>query len=152
MHKRDAKGGYYSHAMIYSPGVVVFRDDSGGWTTPLQVDVLTSPAVNAGAVRQNFRGGDAEELEAKIEETMRERMARVLLLFEKQGAKDLVLGSFGTDAFRNDVAMVARIWADLVGVQGGQFKDVFERIIFAILGRDTFEQFGRAFNERVKGR
>src|ERR1700676_3459584 len=30
-HKRDPKAGYYSHAMICSPGVIFFRDDGGGW-------------------------------------------------------------------------------------------------------------------------
>jgi len=49
LHNRDTKGGYYSHAMIYSPGVLIFRDDDGGWVEPLEVDILTSPAVNAGS-------------------------------------------------------------------------------------------------------
>jgi hypothetical protein len=38
-------------------------------------------------------------LEARIEEVMRERMARVLCLFRVRGLRYLVLGSFGTGAF-----------------------------------------------------
>lgn len=94
-HKHDPKAGYYSHAMIYSPGVTFFRNDDGGWTDPLEADVLVSAAVNAGEVRKT--GKDAED---KIETVMKERMARVLFLFNQQGVKNVVLGSFGTGVFQ----------------------------------------------------
>ena len=101
LHNHDPKSGYYSHAMIYSPGVVFFRDDYGGWTEPLEADVLVSAAVNAGEVRNSwycyFAGiGD----EVTIEAEMRERMARILFLFDQQGIRNVVLGSFGTGVFR----------------------------------------------------
>lgn len=146
-HNRDPKGGYYSHAMIYSPNVVVFRDDQGGWVEPLAVDVLTSAAVNAGVVRQTLRGRLAgqREVEARISATMEERMARILFLFESQGAKDIVLGSFGTGVFRNDIATVAGIWTKLLFTREARFKRSFENIVFAVLGRDTFATFEEVF-------
>lgn len=146
-HNRDPKGGYYSHAMIYSPNVVVFRDDQGGWVEPLAVDVLTSAAVNAGVVRQTLRGrlaGQGDE-EARITATMEERMARILFLFESQGAKDIVLGSFGTGVFRNDIATVAGIWTKLLFTREARFKRSFENIMFAVLGRETFATFEEVF-------
>jgi len=94
-HRRDPQAGYYSHAMIYSPGVIFFRDDEGGWTEPLEADVLVSAAVNAGVAR---RAGEGAEV--RIEAAMRERMARVLFLFSQQGVRNVVLGSFGTGVFR----------------------------------------------------
>jgi uncharacterized protein (TIGR02452 family) len=94
-HKRDPQAGYYSHAMIYSPGVVFFRNDDGSWTEPLEADVLVSAAVNAGVARRT-----GEDAEAQIEAVMRERMARVLFLFSEQGVRNVVLGSFGTGVFR----------------------------------------------------
>ena len=78
-HNHDPRGGYYSHAMVYSPNVVVFHDDQGGWVKPLVVDVLMSAPVNAGVVRQTLRGrmgGESEE--QKIAQTMEEHMARIL--------------------------------------------------------------------------
>lgn len=104
LHKRNSKGGYYTHAMIYSPSVLFFRDDDGGWTEPLEADVLTSAAVNAGAARNTLHGrvaGKGEEV--KIEAAMKERMARVLFLLQASDARNLVLGSFGTGVFRWDV-------------------------------------------------
>ena len=40
--------------MVYSPNVVLFRDDNGDWRSPVEVDVLTSAAVNAGEIRREL--------------------------------------------------------------------------------------------------
>ncbi|EPT02471.1 hypothetical protein FOMPIDRAFT_1059238 [Fomitopsis schrenkii] len=149
VHARDRKDGFYTHAMIYSPGVIVFRDDGGGWVEPLDFDVLTSAAVNAGVVREKLKDRlDEAEIEGKIEKIMRERMARILYLFEKQGVKDVVLGSFGTGVFRNNVNLVANIWADLLVETGARFRRSFDHVTFAILGRATFEEFESVFERR----
>ncbi|KAI9064780.1 hypothetical protein FKP32DRAFT_1611019 [Trametes sanguinea] len=149
LHNRDPKGGYYSHAMIYSPGVTVFRDDHGEWVEPIQVDVLTSPAVNAGVVRETLHGRVAgDSVEGKIEQVMRERMARILFLYEMKGVRNLVLGSFGTGVFRNDVKTIATIWADLLMGDNARFKDSFDHIVFSILGKETYETFRTVFENR----
>ncbi|KAK7692313.1 hypothetical protein QCA50_003938 [Cerrena zonata] len=145
LHNKDPKNGYYSHAMIYSPGVIVLRDDQGGWVEPLKIDVLTCAAVNAGVVRQGISIITKVEKEKKIRKTMKERMARILFLFEQQGIKNIVLGSFGTGVFRNDVEIVAKLWGELLLVDKARFKRSFEHIVFAVLGRDTFETFEQIF-------
>lgn len=155
LHKRAPRGGYYSHAMVYSPGVVVFRDDHGGWAEPLAVDVLTSAAVNAGVVRQQsvkrqLGGGQAaaqaEAEEERIAKAMKERMGRLLYLFESHGVKHVVLGSFGTGVFRNNVRTVASIWAELLLEEDARFRQSFDHVLFAILGRETFTEFEDVFS------
>jgi uncharacterized protein (TIGR02452 family) len=151
LHDRDRKGGFYYHAMVYTPSVVVVRNDGGDWVSPFEIDVLTSAAVNAGDVRSKNDKGDrvnSAELERRINATMMERMARVLFLMEQQGAKNIVLGSFGTGVFRNSVEVVARIWADLLTSQGARYKHSFDRVVFAILGTSTYSAFGEAFRKR----
>jgi uncharacterized protein (TIGR02452 family) len=143
LQKRDPKNGYYSHAMIYSPDIHIFRDDDGGWTVPITVDVLTSAAVNAGIVRRKPHSA----IESQIERVMRERMTRILSLFEKQGATHLVLGSFGTGVFKNNVEMVASVWKDLL--LGTRFKHSFRRVVFAVLGAETFQKFKEILEARV---
>jgi hypothetical protein len=150
LHKHDPKDGYYSHSMIYSPRVVLFRDDRGNWNEPLEVDILVSAAVNAGLVRRKLRETGSTD-ESMLEAAMRERMARVLFLFERQGVKDLVLGSFGTGVFRNKVDLVATIWADLLSIDGARFKDSFNRVVFAILDEKTFDEFRETFEKRTEG-
>ncbi|KAI0669409.1 hypothetical protein C8Q78DRAFT_176051 [Trametes maxima] len=149
LHNRDPKGGYYSHAMIYSPGVTVVRNDSGDWVTPFQVEVLTSPAVNAGVVRNTLHGRVAGPgVEDRIEQAMRERMSRILFLFETKRVRSLVLGSFGTGVFRNNVNTIARIWADFLVGDHARFNHSFDHVVFAILGNDTYEEFRKVFESR----
>lgn len=149
LHNKNPKGGYYSHAMIFSPNVAVFRADLGELTTPIEIDVVTSAAVNAGIARRTLHAMIVgEAVETRIEKAMRERMGRILFLFEKHGVKDLVLGSFGTGVFQNHVPVVAAIWAELLTAPDARFANSFDRVVFAILGRETFVEFERTFEER----
>jgi len=148
-HNKDPKGGYYSHAMIFSPDVTILRADSGKLAEPIQIDVVTSAAVNAGVARRTLNGQVAREAEeVKIGRVMKERMGRILFLFEKHGIKDLVLGSFGTGVFQNKVSLVAAIWAELLVAPGARFANSFDRVVFAILGHPTFVEFKNTFEER----
>ncbi|KAJ2930172.1 hypothetical protein H1R20_g6968, partial [Candolleomyces eurysporus] len=148
VHHSCIKDGYYTHAMIYSPRVQIFRNDAGTWHAPIEVDVLTSPAVNAGDVRRKAKSqweeGDSEE--EKIEIVMKERMGRLLYLFEQQGVRNLILGSFGTGVFRNSVEVVAKLWIELMIAEGSRFKHSFERVLFAIIDAPTVTRFRDVFN------
>ena len=127
---RSENYGFYTHAMIYSPMVYLFRDDDGTWLEPIPVDIVTSPPVNAGKVRRLYPHRDG--LERKIEDAMYERMGRILALFEMKGATSLVLGSFGTGVFQNDVGMVARIWRDLLIKRDARYRTTFREVVFCI--------------------
>jgi uncharacterized protein (TIGR02452 family) len=147
---RNENYGFYTHMMIYSPEVHIFRDDDGGWLEPIPVDIVTSPAVNAGKVRRLYpnKGG----LEKKIKVTMRERMGRILALFERKGATSLVLGSFGTGVFQNDVGVVARIWRDLLIKRDARFRSAFREVVFCISDAQTKEVFEAALFSGGGGR
>jgi uncharacterized protein (TIGR02452 family) len=146
-HKRDPKAGFYSHAMIFSPRVVFFRDDAGDFQEPIEVDIVTSCAVNAGVVRRELRKIGSDD-ESRLEAAMKERMARILFLFETQGVTDLVLGSFGTGVFRNKVELVAAIWAELLVVDGARFKNTFKHVSFAIIDQKSYNVFKDTFEAK----
>lgn len=149
-HKKDPKKGYYSHAMIYSPHVLLLRSDKGDWLSPVEVEMATSCAVNAGVVRRYLREKRSED-ESDLDAAMKERMARVLYLFEKQGVRNLVLGSFGTGVFRNRVELVAGIWKELLVGKDARFKHSFDRVEFSILGNATYNTFKTIFSmDRVE--
>ncbi|KAF7362312.1 DUF2263 domain-containing protein [Mycena venus] len=169
VHKTETKNKYYTHAMIYTRGVQLFRSDAGEWVRPCTVDVLTSAAVNAGEVRKREGQGDrgegggikayfkpvatkpqpapTKDVEKAIEDVMRERMGRVLYLFEKEGMEDLVLGSFGTGVFQNKVSMVAKLWLELLAAPNARFKNSFQRITFAIIDQKTCAIFKQVFTD-----
>ena len=89
------------------------------------------------------------QAEDKVAAAMEERMARILYLFEKEGVKNIVLGSFGTGVFKNKVDMVARIWAQHLSSPGARFQHSFDRVVFAILGRETFDTFKVTYESKV---
>ena len=149
-HKKDPKKGYYSHAMIYSPHVLLIRSDNGDWVEPVEADMLTSCAVNAGVVRRYLREQNSQD-ESDLDAAMRERMARVLYLFERQGVRNLVLGSFGTGVFRNRVELVAEAWKELLVGKKARFRHSFDRVVFAILGNATYLTFKSVFSDSDGG-
>ena len=168
--------GIYDHSMIYSPGVVVFRQDdnddisslttasSNNFISPYLINVLSAVPVNAAAIRQNYSITplDAHIFEDGIRDKMRDRMARALRIFEARGNRALVLGAFGCGSNENKVEMVAEIWAGLLvcgedderhgdgktGAKHPTFKDSFDEIVFAVPGK-LFEPFKKAFEMRV---
>ncbi|KAJ6561746.1 hypothetical protein B0H19DRAFT_1142479 [Mycena capillaripes] len=155
----------FSHAMLLTRNVRFVRDDPGVWVPPADVDVLTSAAVNVNSLRQSLhlRGGKEAQLPAdvaaEVAAIMRERMALILCAMARAGAQVIVLGSFGTGAFRNNVEFVAQTWAELLcGVQA-PFRDVFRRVVFAIVDQgtwalfcDVFRRAGASFREVVEER
>lgn len=134
----------YTHHMIYSPRVPVFRDDDDRLLdSPYLVSIVTAPAVNAGAVRQN------EPSDSRlVEPTMRERIERVLALAVHHGHDTLVLGAWGCGVFKNDAADVAK-WFHMNLAEKGRFHRAFRKVVFAVFDRskneETYSAFARQF-------
>ena len=90
-----------------------------------------------------------EDKEIIIFNTMCERIARLLFLFHQRGAMHLVLGSFGTGVFQNNIRLVAEIFYYLLAEPGAQFEGKFETVVFAILGGATVREFRDVFGEKA---
>ncbi len=132
----------YSDWMIYSPKVPVFRNDDGSLTDkPFLVSFMTSPAVNAGIVKQ-------KELDNVhlIEKTNRERARKFLWIANKENHKILILGAWGCGVFQNDPQEIAQIFDDLLKEE---FANCFERVIMAIyditLTKKVYNSFVEVF-------
>jgi uncharacterized protein (TIGR02452 family) len=115
----------YSDRVVYSPGVPVFRDDSGGLLDrPYPVTVLTAAAPNLTEI------ADPEHL-AGIPAILHRRAATVLAVARRHGHRRLVLGAWGCGAFGNDPPTVAGAFARLL--RDGPFSGAFDQAVFAIL-------------------
>lgn len=126
--------GVYSHRIIFSPSVSFFKDDRGSLVKSVSCAVVTSPAVNAGVAKCS-----ADE----VEQTMRERMARILRAFQLNKVSCIILGAFGCGVFKNDPVLVASIWSDLLF---GEFKNVFQKVVFACYGpEENLSAFKKKF-------
>lgn len=140
-YNRARRTYLYSDRMIYSPSVVFFKDDSDHLLAkPYCMDVLTSPAVNVGAMIQNNR---PDEL-LLSEKTMMDRIDKILTLFYVKRVQNLILGAWGCGVFRNNPIDIARYFAHYIK-DGGKYSQTFENIIFAVYDRSKTQENIKAF-------
>lgn len=116
----------YTHNIIYSPLVPVFRDDSTHelLAEPVLMSFISSPAVNARHAVE--RVGDP----AHVLSVLEERMERVLAVAAINNHSHLVLGAWGCGVFANSTMSVALLWRKFL--IEGKFKNTFESVYFAI--------------------
>ncbi|WP_018351267.1 TIGR02452 family protein [Longispora albida] len=125
----------YSDRVIYSPGVLVFRDDKGGFLPGYRVAFLTSAAPNAAMIRRN----QPEALPA-IPAALARRAGRVLDIAAAHGHQRLLLGAWGCGVFGNDPATVAGAFAAELGR-----RPWFGQVTFAVLDRQPGQPVLSAF-------
>lgn len=125
---RSCGTAMYSDHMILSPNVPVFRGDDGELLAQSYLlSMVTSPAVNAGAVRKNEPNRASE-----IEATMATRIDKLLKLAAARNYQHLILGAWGCGVFRNEPDLIARLFAEALK-HGGECAGRFESISFAVL-------------------
>lgn len=131
---------FYTDHVIFTPKVPVFRTDSGTLLdAPMSVSFVTAPAVNAGVVTAR-----APHRTAEIETVMVRRVHRVLGTFAQNGCRAIVLGAWGCGVFRNDPALIARLFVDALA---GPFESVFSRVRFSVLDSSDLQFTIRPFRE-----
>lgn len=126
----------YSDRVIYSPGVPVFRDDSGGLLArPYRVAFLTASAPNVSAITDPAH-------RAEVPTILSRRAGKVLAIARRHGHRRIVLGAWGCGVFGNDPSTVAGAFAGLL-LSGGPYADTFDHVVFAIMDNDPLP--GSAF-------
>lgn len=141
-YNRSRKTLLYSDYMIYSPDVPFFRNDDGELSeSPYTMAVITSPATNVGAIKVNR----PEELQL-VEQTMLERLDKVLALFVFHNVKHLLLGAWGCGVFQNKAEDVAGYFKYFLS-PGAKYGSCFEEIVFAVLDRDEIGKNITAFKK-----
>ena len=142
---RDYVSALYKEYMIYSPQVPVFRRDNGQLLNePYKVSFITAPAVNAGVVRAR----ESRENITKIAETMKKRIKEILSLALVEGENVLVLGAFGCGVFKNDPEKVASYFKKYL-LDNYKFKDLFEKVVFAVLDRSKKKTTYKIFKDKL---
>jgi uncharacterized protein (TIGR02452 family) len=127
-HRADADLAY-SHRVIYSPAVPVYRDEGYRLLAePYQVSFLTCAAPNAGALSR----GRADR--SGLPRILAERAAGILAVAARNRRRSLVLGAWGCGVFRNDPVQVAAAFRGSL-THPGRFAGVFDHVVFAVLDR-----------------
>lgn len=144
---RAGRSLLYHDLAIFSPSVPFFRNDAGDLLErPALCSVITAPAPNAGAVQNN----QPHDVSA-IAPTLRRRMELVLAVAAAEKVDRLILGAWGCGVFRNDPALVANSFAELL-LPNGRFAGVFREVVFAIFdrapGQTVLSAFEATFGSR----
>lgn len=122
---RALKTNLYTDDIIFSPNVPFFRNDEGKLLKkPVLTSVITAAAVNYGAVKKTERSKVAE-----IPDIMRRRIEKVLVVSVFHGNDTLILGAWGCGVFRNDPAVIAKLFKEVLETT---FKNQFKKVVFAI--------------------
>lgn len=143
-HNKIMNDPYYSDYMIFSPNVVVFRDDDYKLIEPYLVSVISSPAVNCFDLKK-INCYD----ENKVIEVMKKRCRRILEVCLSNDIKTIVLGAFGCGVFGNKAENISEIFRKLIVDEG--YGEYFDKIIFAIMTTGngyTLNTFKQAFNKK----
>ncbi|WP_079909535.1 TIGR02452 family protein [Paenibacillus sp. 32352] len=142
-YNRSLKTCLYSDYMIYSPDVVVFREDRGTLLRqPYCISMITAPAVNAGVVRER-EPQNADQ----IIPIMTNRIRSILSVAALQGNSAIVLGAYGCGVFRNDPREVARMFKQVILDEG--YGSLFDKIVFAILDKTADKKIFNMFNQQL---
>ena len=130
----------YTHNMIYSRNVTFIRNGRMALLpSPVFANVLTAPAVNAGAYYKNENGSKSTVLDV-----MKKRMRYILNVFATKGDRTIILGAFGCGVFKNEAEDVANIFYQLL--KNERMENCFECIVFAVY--DSKGQVYNIFNTR----
>ncbi len=144
---RSHPSALYTNHIIYSPRVPIFRsDDDALLEDPYLVSIVTSPAVNAGAVRKNEPFNISS-----IQSTMETRIRSVLAVARQHNHNAIVLGAWGCGVFGNDPSDVATWFADAL-LNDSRFAGAFDRIVFGVLDfadeTPTYDAFRKVLAEK----
>lgn len=132
---------FYSDYVIYSPNVLVLRDDSGELLErPYPCSIITSPAVNASDVLR-FMPSRLKD----ISPAMWTRILKVLAVAERHVHKSLILGAWGCGVFGNDIDEIAELFGKALE---DNFCGAFDHIVFAITDWSEDEKFIGPFKKR----
>jgi len=133
----------YTDHMIYSPLVPVFRNDEDRLTDEhYLVSIITSPAVNKGALLMN-----EPEYATSIETVMLNRIEKILSVAIVNNQTSLILGAWGCGVFRNSTEDVAAWFAHHL-LKNETFKNAFKHIVFAIYDPSEKKKTADAFKKQ----
>jgi hypothetical protein len=126
----------------------------GEYVSPYFMNVLCAAPVHAGSFRSAMYSSPNFETNRIVRRTIKSRIARALRIFAARGDSTLVLCAFGCEE-GTSINTIAEVYAELLAcssspedVEDGEFKDVFEKVIFTIPGK-LHSTFRKTFEMRV---
>lgn len=136
INQKDLGNHLYYNRGIYSPGVILTRDDNEHFT-----DVITVAAPNA---MKSYDGTD--DFDARNLVILKSRIDFILKIAKANHVDTLILGAFGCGVFGQNPYDVAKCFKDLLPHYN------FKKVVFAIpdFNDGNLEAFQEVFTEENK--
>lgn len=154
-YKIHNKGNpFYSNTIIYSPNVLVIKDDDYNLIVPKEINVITSAAINLSEINKNsYLVNIINQMNSMgnfdlVEEVMLQRIERILQVAIDNNIECLILGAFGCGVFGHDAKKVANWFYFLLKNKG--YEIYFKKIIFAVLDNSPMKINYNAFYNPFK--
>lgn len=147
-HKTHNQNNLHNDDIIYTPNVIVFKDDDNHLLDRSQwfnVDVISCAAPNIGndlRGEPNIVGVDNIELQ----QIHIKRATRILDVAVHHKVEILILGAFGCGAFGNSPDIVAEAYKSILA----KYQKCFKKIIFAIYCKYDDLNY-QVFNNIIEG-
>ena len=126
-HNKKFYDPFGTDYMIYSPNVIIIRDDNDELIEPIKVSVISAVAVNYSEIKQTYKKGEKDQV---VYDKMKNRCRRILKLCLLKGNDVIILGAFGCGVFQNSPKMVSSIFKELLVDES--IGIYFKKVIFAI--------------------
>lgn len=139
---------FYLNYCIYSPNVIVFRNDECEWLEePYLMSVLTSPAPRRAQIESQIYSSEIDmslvQMHYRLESVIDSRISQILSVMAENGHRVIVLGAWGCGVFGNDPEMVAQAFRNAL-----RFWPHFDEVVFSIYDdpeSNTYKTFERYF-------
>jgi uncharacterized protein (TIGR02452 family) len=135
---------YYSNDIIYSPNVMIFKDEYGNELDEVSfVNVITSPAINKSAI-ENYgaREYNGSLDENKIDDVMKNRIRKILKVAILNNKDSIILGAWGCGVFGHSPVKVCGYFNEIIENELGKY---FKNIIFAIYDESILQMKYKTF-------
>ncbi|KAK4182107.1 hypothetical protein QBC35DRAFT_421273 [Podospora australis] len=149
-------------SVIYTPDVLVFRDEKGEdyatkkerwWVDVISAAMLRQPDLN------DENGGETYARQ-KDREMVIQKMRLVMRVLQQKGVKRVVLGAWGCGVYGNPVNEIAAAWKSvLLGKKAEKEKgngmkerkwEGIEEVVFAVKERWMAERFAEAWRDELE--
>lgn len=134
-HAKDKNNKYYSDAMIYSAGIVFFKDANGMFLDSIvKADVITCAAPNL----------MGKTIPDDLESIFTTRAEKVLSAALDTDTKAIILGAWGCGAFGNPPELVASVWKKVLLKY--HFDEVYMAVYDRTAGAVVYNLFKKEFS------
>lgn len=130
-NRKHLNRGLYTDACLYSPDIIFDNGD--------KCDIITCAAPNLGPVLK-YNNASSDEIFTSIYN----RCKFILDVAILNNVDSIILGAFGCGVFKNDPAIVASAFRNIL--YHHDYRFYFKNVIFAIPAGENYNKFDIAFN------